>query len=424
MQSNYNNKNPKLTIAYLAWASVALFYFYQYILRVSPGVMIEEIRHDFSINADQFATLGSFYLYAYSLFQIPLGIIVDRIGVRRTILASIILCLGGTLLMASAKIFFIAQLSRIIIGIGSGCAFMCSLKIVADCLPIGHRGFFMGATLTLGTLGALFAGKPLVYFLDDLGWRSTMTYTALFGIPLILFAALFIPKPPKNNPSSATQELKSIGQNILTIIKNNRILLYAFLAVGLYAPLSALADLWGTAFIMQKYGLLRAQAAHTTMMMYVGLAAGSLIMPWICEKYNFLDRTIQFCGFGIIILFSVLLYGPILSTTSLTLLLIALGFFCGAEMMCFTGALLYSHPSNSGLTIGIVNTFNMLGGALLQQFIGYSLDFNWTGLLDETGIRIYESHHFTLAFSILTIIITICCLASLRLAKKKQKITV
>jgi len=422
ISNDSNSKDKNLAIAYFAWASVALFFFYQYILRVAPGVMIHEIRHEFSVNADQFATLGSFYLYAYSLLQIPLGIIVDRIGVRYTILGSIILCLGGSLLMAYSEIFLTAQISRIMIGAGSASAFMCSLKIVADHLPPGHRGFLMGATLTLGTFGALVAGKPLVYFLDDFGWRSTMTYTALIGLALIIFALICLPKHSQKQSSHTKESFKSIGQNILSIIKNYRVMLYAFLAIGLYTPLSALADLWGTAFLMQKFSLPRAEAAHTTMMMYVGLAAGSLIMPWICEKYNLLDRAIQFCGLGIIILFGILLYGPILSNAQLTLVLICLGFFCGAEMMCFTGALLFSNSNNSGLTIGIVNTLNMLGGALLQQFIGYSLDFHWEGLLDPQGIRIYESHHFVLAFSILTGVIILCCLASLKLVKKKRKV--
>lgn len=422
--NDLKEESQSVIIAYFAWASVALFFFYQYVLRVAPGVMIHEIRHDFSVNADQFATLGSFYLYAYSLLQIPLGLIVDRIGVRRTILGSIILCLGGSLLMSNSQIFLTAQISRILIGAGSASAFMCSLKIVADRLPVGRRGLLMGATLTLGTLGALIAGKPLVYFLDDYGWRTTLAFTALFGIVLLLFTLIFLPKQPsKQTKSFSKNDLQDVGKNIISIIKNNRVMLYGFLAIGLYTPLSALADLWGTAFIMQKFSLPRAEAAQTTMMMYVGLAAGSLIMPWICEKYNLLDRAIQICSLGIIILFGFLLYGPVINTTELTLLLICLGFFCGAEMMCFTGALLYSNPNNSGLTIGIVNTLNMLGGAILQQLIGYSLDFHWEGLLDEKGIRIYESHHFVLAFSVLTAVIILCCFASLKLVKKKQKVT-
>lgn len=419
MSNIKHQEHQHLTTAVLAWGAVALFFFYQYILRVAPGVMIHEIRQDFGLTADQFGTLGSFYLYAYGLLQIPLGIIVDRIGVRRTIIGSIILCLGGSTLMAYSHIFALAQLSRIMIGAGSASAFMCSLKIIADRLPPGSRGFLMGLTLTLGTVGALVAGKPLVYLLDAFGWRSAMLYTTIVGVFILIFAFIFLPKRPKGRPTLAQETVESVWLNVLSVIKNRQVMLYAFLAVGVYTPLSALADLWGTAFLMQKFSLPRAEAAHTAMMLYIGLAIGSLFMPWLCEKYNILNLTIQVCGVAILGLFAFLLYGPVISGSQLIFVLVPLGFFCGAEMMCFTGALLYSNPNNSGVTIGVVNTLNMLGGAILQQFIGYTLDLQWDGLLDDHGIRHYTSYQFVIALSILSIVVLICCAASLKLNKRK-----
>lgn len=422
MTKSQEHEQPNLTLAYFAWASVALFYFYQYILRVAPGVMIHEIRHDFNVNAEQFATLGAFYLYAYSLLQIPLGMIVDRVGVRRTIIVSIILCLVGSALIALSHVFFLAQFSRVLIGIGSASAFMCSLKIIADRLPPGSRGFLMGATLTLGTIGALIAGKPLAFLLDAFGWRATMLYTTAIGIIVLIIAFIFLPKRSKHRPTLAQESIQSEAKNLFSILKNQQIILYGLLAVGLYAPLSALADLWGTAFLMQKFLLARSDAAHITMMMYIGLFIGSLFMPWLCEKYNILDYAIQICALGIVTLFAFLLYGPEINSTQLIVLLLCLGYFCGAEMMCFTGALLYTNRNNSGLTIGVVNTFNMLGGAFLQQFIGYSLDFQWDGRLDEKGLRIYNTHQFEVALSILLIVTILCFFISFRLIRKKRKV--
>lgn len=322
--------------------------------------------------------------------------------------------------MVYSHMFVLAQVSRIMIGAGSGAAFMCSLKIIADRLPPGSRGFLMGLTLTLGTVGALVAGKPLVYLLDAVGWRSTMLYTTLVGGFILMFAFIFLPKRQKGRPSLEQETIESVVKNVLSVIKNRRIMLYGFLAIGIYAPLSALADLWGTAFLMQKFSLPRAEAAHTAMMLYIGLAIGSLFMPWICEKYNLLNLTIQVCGIGLLGLFAFLLYGPVISGSQLVFVLIPLGFFCGAEMMCFTGALLFSNPNNSGVTIGVVNTLNMVGGAILQQFIGYNLDFQWSGLLDDEGIRLYTSHQFVIALSILSIVVLIGCVASLKLRKKSE----
>src|SRR5690606_23374433 len=122
---------------------------------------------------------------------------VDYIGVRKTVIASIMLCLSGTFLLSFAPTLEVLQISRILVGIGSACAFMCSLKIVVDYLPVGKRGFLMGTTLTLGTLGAIVAGKPLASLADHVGWRPTVSYTALFGLVILLIAFLFLPRPRK-----------------------------------------------------------------------------------------------------------------------------------------------------------------------------------------------------------------------------------
>lgn len=411
----------KTTIAYLAWASIAIFYFYVYIMRVAPGVMIHEIRQEFGLTADAFATLGSFYLYAYSLLQIPLGILVDRIGVRKVILSSIFLCIGGTALFALTRTFVLVQISRVMIGAGSGAAFMCALKVIADRLPAGKRGFLMGLTLTLGTIGALAAGKPLAFLVDTVGWRTTVLFSSILGFLVFFVAFLFLPKRAPGRSTLEQETMQSIGSNILSVVKNGRVMLYAFLAIGLYTPLSALAELWGTAFLMQKFELPRGDAAHTTMMMFIGLAAGSIFMPWLCEKYHLLDRAIQVCCVGALCLFAFLLFGPVVNSNQLTLLMLLIGFFGGGEMMCFTGALSHTNPDNSGITIGVVNTANMLGGAFLQQFIGYSLDLEWKGLLDEHGIRIYNTQDFISALSIIVIIVFVCSIASLWLFKNKKK---
>jgi MFS family permease len=407
--------------AYLAWFTITLFYFYQYILRISPGIMIDQLRNHFQVTAESFATLGTLYLLAYSLLQIPLGIIVDKIGVRRTVLWSTLLCITGSTLFSQAESFIMAQVARLLIGAGSASALMCALKVVADQFPPGKRGMLMGATLSLGVLGALITGKLLVPSMEKTSWNYVFESFVLIG--LVMFALLFFTVKTYNRARSKTYIASPTVQSTLTrvieIIKTKEIILYGILAIGLYTPLSAIADLWGTAFLMQKYSLSQAQAANTSTMMYLGLAIGSLILPWLCEQMNALNEAIFYSGIMILLIFMIILYGPVYSNSTVTILVILLGFFCGAEMMCFTGALMYSNRNNSGEIIGVVNTLNMLGGAILQQFIGFGLDFQWSGSRNLQGIRVYNTEQYVYALSVLTVIIFLCVLASTQLKTLK-----
>lgn len=410
----------KNTKAYLAWFSVALFFYYQYILRVLPGTMIPDLRSEFQLTAEQFSTLGSLYLYTYSLMQIPLGLIVDRYGVRPTVLLSILLSISGSLLLAWTSLFWVAQFSRILVGLGSACAFMSALKVAADYLPPGKRALIMGATLTLGTLGALTAGKPLVSLVEVTNWRYATLISGLCGLLVLAMAWIFLPRP---QPAQKREPLH-IGQvfsKILMALSNRQIVLYSFLAIGVYTPLSVFTDLWGTAFLMEKFQISRGEAAPINTLMYVGLAVGALVLPWWTERLGKLDRGIQISSVALLLVFSIILYTPFLPFWVLVALLILVGFFCGAEMMCFTGAALNMTRENSGISLGVVNTLNTLGGAILHNVIGVGLDLQWVGTLDENGLRAYSLEQYTFALSSLLVIIAVCSAASLSLNRKMRR---
>ena len=405
---------------YLVWASVALFFFYQYILRVYPSVMVNELRFDYALTAEQFSYFGAFNLYAYSLLQIPVGLLVDKYGVKRIALISIALCLGATVLASFTHNLYLAYLSRILMGAGSACAFMCTLKAVIYYLPEKGRGVWMGATLTLGVAGALTAGKPFSLAMDIFGWRHALLLTTIIGASI--FILVFIVFPRKKNIAQTTGEkttAKDIFAGIRAILATRMVLIYAFLAVGLYTPLSVMADLWGAAYIMSKFNIERSSAAEVSMMLSVGLCIGSLALPYIAEKYNALNKTIRICIFGIFTTLCGILFLPNLGTWEISTLFLLLGLFCGAEMLCFTGIVRYAPAGKTGVTFGITNTANMLGGAVAQQIIGFALDrFLWNGALDTHGHRLYTNNDYTLALSSLVVIIVACCWVSSKLPKK------
>ena len=128
---------------YLAWLAAALFYFYQYILRVSPGVMVTDLRHEFRLTAEEFASFWSLVsLCLNALFcKCPIGIIMDRIGVPRTVLGSIMLCVGGVALLGWAESLYAVPIRWILVGAGSACAFMAGLKVAATGFRLANGVF-------------------------------------------------------------------------------------------------------------------------------------------------------------------------------------------------------------------------------------------------------------------------------------------
>ena len=406
---------------YLAWFAASLFYYYQYILRVAPNVLGHDMRIEFGITADQFASLGSLYLLAYSLMQIPLGILTDKIGVRRMVIISIIGCILGGLLFARTEIFAITQFSRILIGASSAAALMCALKLIADEFPLGKRGILMGITLTMGTAGAMSSKKFVEGLGQEWGWRDASLFSVVLGVIMLILSIALIPRTKTKLQDVHKQHEGSMYETLMSIMKHRYIMTYAVIAIGLYSPLAVFGDLWGGSFLSRKFSLAESEATSASLLLYFGLGIGSIVIPWYGEKFKIINEIIIVCSVGILGTLSLLVYGPAFDLQTLKMIMIAIGVFGGAEMLCFTAALQYSKVTNSGEIIGVVNTLNMLGAAALAQVVGALLDYKWAGkFVDHTNY--YSASDYVDSMLPITVTIGICVAVSLTLLYKGKEV--
>jgi len=82
-------------LPWLMWGCGAAFYFYEFILSISPSVMGPFWMQDFSMSPTKLGILASIWFWAYALMQIPAGVLLDRLGPHRLLAsASAVLVLG------------------------------------------------------------------------------------------------------------------------------------------------------------------------------------------------------------------------------------------------------------------------------------------------------------------------------------------
>ena len=72
-------------IAAIAWLVAAIFYFYQYVMRSAPAVMMPELSTAFGLSAAGVASLAGLFYYGYSPFSLVAGVAMDRLGPRRVV---------------------------------------------------------------------------------------------------------------------------------------------------------------------------------------------------------------------------------------------------------------------------------------------------------------------------------------------------
>ena len=128
--------NKKIsTLAFLAVTMGFLYYCYEYLLRISPSVMQDDLMRYFSINATLFGTFSAFYYYAYTPMQLVVGIMVDKYDVKKVLFLATIVCAIGTTMISYSDSYAIAAAGRFLQGFASAFAWVSILKLGVVFLP-------------------------------------------------------------------------------------------------------------------------------------------------------------------------------------------------------------------------------------------------------------------------------------------------
>ncbi len=273
-----NIKDNKITMLGLAiWLLAALFFLYEFFLRTFVGSVAQQIMHDLSLNAEKFSLIGSAYYLAYGAMQMPVGILVDRFGVKRILIFATLVCGAATFWFAHSMSFLSAFSSRLLMGFGSSFAFIALLVIAVNWFPKRFFGFFSGMSQFIGTMGPLLAGGPLIILMQatHVDWRTSLSYIALFGVVLailILFVMRNKPRGAQNNTIYLTHE-KPLLTRLKQLFKNPQAWVIALYSGGNYFSMALLGAIWGTQYL-QVRGLTQAHAASIISLMWLGYAVG------------------------------------------------------------------------------------------------------------------------------------------------------
>src|SRR5262249_38292229 len=144
----------------------ALCNYYRTVNAVLAPYLITEL----GLNAAQLGLLISVYFLVSSLFQAPLGLLMDRYGPRRVQATLIIIGVLGALPFALAQSWPLLLLGRAIMGIGAAGGLMTAIQAVTLWFPAPRWPIFNGMVMSIGGLGTLVATLPTQFLLDLINW--------------------------------------------------------------------------------------------------------------------------------------------------------------------------------------------------------------------------------------------------------------
>lgn len=399
---------PK-TLPWIVWSLAALFYLYENLIQVSPGVMVHDLMKAFSINSAALGSVIAFFFYSYAGMQIPVGVMVDNYNARFLLTGAALSCAVGCILFGTAESTIMIALGRFLIGFGAAFAAVCSMKLAANWFPAKQFTLLVGLMVTIGMLGSMAGETPLALLVDNIGWRETMIFMAIFGIILAILIFSVVRHSPEHLSKSKVDhkaQKQPLLQGLLNVLKCRQSWLLAVYGGLVFASTSIFGGLWGVPFLMKAYSLDKPAAAGIVSMLFLGWVIGSPISGILTGVLNSYKKVLWISSIGGFIIMLAILYVPNLPITLLSVLIFSFGICSSYFLPSFTLMHDLHINASSGAALGFMNTANMIGGAVGQPLIGVLLDATWDGTL-VNGVRMYSVADYQYSLSCLPIMLAI-----------------
>ena len=408
--------HPLQRLALFGWATGALFFFYAWILRVAPSVMIDELMRDFAVGAAAVGHLSAFYFYGYAGMQIPVGLLMDRFGPRRLMTVAALGCAAGCLLFALAPTLWALSLGRFVIGATAAFSLVGAMTVAGQWFPPARFALLSGLAMMLGMAGGVFGQAPLRLLVDQFDWRQASL--ALAGGGVLLALAVVVTVRDRVRPSgSLRQVMAGLGQ----VGRNRQTWLIALAGLGTTGPLLGFAGLWGVPYLVLTQGLDRTAAAGVTSMVFIGWGVGAPVIGWLSDRIG--RRKPPFVA-GLVltaVAMAGLAWAPGLPLWAVSVLCFLCGVGGSAQIVGFAAVRELNPPAAGGAALGIVNGVVTGAGALYQPLLGGLLDLAWTGEM-AGGVRVYTVAAYSTAFSVLVAgaVMGIACILLMRETRCRQ----
>ncbi len=195
-------------IAWLLGLGVLVNYFDRVNLSVSEAAL----HTSFNLSSITFGYLAAAYSWTYALCQLPIGVILDRFGIRRVGRISIFLWSLASFAAAISPSIGCLFGARLLLGVGEAPTFPANAKAVGRWFPPQERSF----ATSLFDSAAKFAsaiGVPLIgILLLRVGWRWSFAAT---GVVSVLYLLLFqrVYRDPQDDPHLTEAERAYIAQH-------------------------------------------------------------------------------------------------------------------------------------------------------------------------------------------------------------------
>lgn len=375
--SDVNN----LTLFALPVLVLALGHMISNLLRTLPAVSADVMSFDLGLTEESLASLTAAYHFAFAAGQIPVGVALDRYGVKPVslvLLAAVAVGAAFAALVQGPTGFLIGQLA---LGLGCCGMLLCPMTLAAKSLTPAKFGLWSGLIQGVGNAGMLLSASPLAWLVHVAGWRAGFWVSGLFALIVLVLVKFIVPSSviaaSGQRPSIASEAREVVHIGLSRGLRG--VVILAFVS---FAVVISVRGLWGGPWLMEIKSLSRIEAGNALLPFTLALILGPIVYGLIDRRFGrrrlVLGTGHVVAGVALLLLYaggpggwlSALFYRPVLPAAYDVGVLLVFGLSIAVQPLLFALGRAAVSPQNAGKALSAVNLAFFAGAAVIQSATG------------------------------------------------------
>ena len=189
-----------------------------YAQRTSVTIAAEQMMPDLKLTQLQIGWIEQAFVIGYALFQLPGGLIGQRLGARiaftlfgLTSFVAVMATPAAPQMLGGTPLFVVLLAAGLLLGVAQGGIFPVSSGVFETWFPVGQWSLVQGAQSMGLNLGSAITPPLIAALMESVGWQRALVWTGIPALFVIALWAWYARDTPREHPAVSDAELAELG---------------------------------------------------------------------------------------------------------------------------------------------------------------------------------------------------------------------